>query len=158
MATETRDIFQFVREFAARLASYKGPPGEVVFNKDTLRLHSQNGRTPGGIPLVYALRRPIADQDAILQPFDALVAMVALTAPRKVYLPAASSYPPAHPLRICDETGICQADQGRYIIVAPIGQDQIGSSTGIMQTVTIGDAFQGLNFYSNGSNLWTFSS
>jgi hypothetical protein len=157
MATAVRDIFQVVREFAARLASYNGPPGEIVFNKDTLRLHAQNGRTPGGIPQVHAFRRPLVDASVILEPFDAFVGMTSLSRERTVFLPAAADFPQGHPLCVADESGACNAEAGLGIIVAAKGTDRIGTYSGPVASVTIGSPYQKLTFHSNGSNLWTYS-
>lgn len=94
-------------------------------------------------------RRAVSDVNYAAQVADTYVAYAALTAPRTVTLPLASSYPPGQPLWVADETGNCSTDAP--IIVAGAGGDTIAGQP----NVSMASPYQKLALHSNGTDLWT---
>lgn len=135
----------------AQVLAYVGPPGEPIFDRETLRIH--DGATPGGVRLARTGRAPIADQNYVAAVTDTYIGVTAITAGRSVTLPSAASYAPGQTLYVADESGACSAGAGLTITVAAAGTDTIAGQP----SVILGSPYQKLAFHSNGSNLWTFA-
>ncbi len=80
---------------------------------------------------------------------DTYIGFRALTAPRTVTLPAASTYPQGQSFTIADESGNCSTPVP--ITIAISGSDTIAGSTSVQMST----GYLTLTLHSNGTNLWT---
>lgn len=146
--------------FTIKVPSAQGPAGPSSIGAAQITDASAIGRQllqAASAPAVRALlsltgisRTPIDDVDCNVATTDVYVSYVALSAPRTVHLPPASTYPVGQGLTIADESGACASDQPLSIVAD--GADTIAGAP----LVTMANAFQKLTFHSNGTNLWVF--
>jgi hypothetical protein len=131
----------------AQVQAYTGPSAEVVVNTETLRLHVQDGATPGGIPVARlsdmgATRKTIGNANDTVSAADTYVALTAaLTAPRTLTLPDASTVPGGRSITFADEVGGISATNTLTIVPAP--SDTINGAANVA-------------LYSDNTNRWSY--
>lgn len=94
-------------------------------------------------------RRAVADTNATVLATDSYVGVSAITAPRTLNLPPASTFPVGQPLTIADETGLLSPTVSLTVDAA--GADTIAGDPSFV----MGSPYQKVVLHSNGSNLWT---
>jgi hypothetical protein len=95
---------------------------------------------------------PVANIGYACNSDDRTVVVTALTAPRTITLPPASSYPPGQRLTVADQSGQCGAVN--TITVAPSGADLI-NGLAVNALAVINQAYGFLGLVSDGVSRWT---
>ena len=85
-------------------------------------------------------------------PDDVQVGMIALTAPRVIYLPDIDAYPPGQDLVIADESGFCSETLTITIQPSPNFGDIIGGADN--STVVLSNPYQVQGFRRGAANVW----
>jgi Major tropism determinant N-terminal domain len=140
---------------AEECALFVGAPGEPFFDTTNNRIGISDGVTQGGFEMAKLSevqinsRTTVSDANYNVLPSDRMIAFVALTAGRDVFLPSSTTFPLGVRLLILDETGNCSSADPITVVV-----DSGDTINGSNITASIQAAFGFIDLETNQNGKW----